>query len=99
MIMGVREYDHEYVIDNNRLKYKDQDGLSDTITYGFKTIFANLFEFKRHRLTENAFNDAVEMALVIAEFSYAMLPSYFKSIIGVTGTYEEMSEFKKRHIR
>lgn len=99
MIIGARNHKHDYVINNDRLMYKDQDGLSDSISYGFKTIFANLYEYELSRISESSLNRSIQMSLVIAEFSYAYLPKYFRGIIGVTGTYDEMSEFKKKYLQ
>ena len=45
MILGVKNYEHDYIVQNNRIMYKDQDGVTDKISYGFKTIFAHMYEY------------------------------------------------------
>lgn len=39
------------------------------------------------------------MSLIIGQFSYAELPKYFDYIMGVSGTVEAMSEFRKTIMR
>lgn len=51
MINGVRNYNHEYQVINNKIAYKDQDGYSDKISYGYKTVFAYLYEYGRNVIT------------------------------------------------
>ena len=100
MIIGARNYKHDYLVHNDKIVYKDQDGISDQISYGFKTIFAYMYEhFQKKQISETSMEKALELNLIIAEFSYALLPKYFRSILGVTGTLEDMSEFKKSQLK
>ena len=39
------------------------------------------------------------MSLIIGQFSYAELPKYFDHIMGVSGTVEAMSDFRKKIMR
>ena len=96
MIHGCREVDHDYVVRDDLIQYKDQDEISSKISYGFHTLFAYLKELDKNRITSGSVERALKISLIIAEFSYALLPTYFRSIIGVTGTYENMSSHKKR---
>jgi hypothetical protein len=36
------------------------------------------------------------MNLIIGVFSYSKLPSYFKSVLGVTGTIDSLSSIQKK---
>ena len=87
MIHGCREVDHDYVVRDDLIQYKDQDEISSKISYGFHTLFAYLKELDKNRITSGSVERALEISLIIAEFSYALLQTYFRSIIGVTGTY------------
>lgn len=40
MVLGCRDCKHDYVITDDKIMYKDQDGISDKVSYGFKTLFA-----------------------------------------------------------
>lgn len=40
MINGMKNYNHEYQVLNGKIAYKDQDGYTDKISYGYKTVFA-----------------------------------------------------------
>lgn len=51
MIIGSKNYKHDYIIHNNSIVYKDQDGISDKISYGFTTMFAYMFEHGCHQIT------------------------------------------------
>lgn len=98
MVMGCRSSSNqEYEIRDDQIMYKDQDGLSSKLNYGFSTLFAYL---KEHDLNKIAsIEKALKISCIVAEFSYAMLPKYFKSIIGVTGTYDEMPQFQKNYLK
>jgi hypothetical protein len=43
--------------------------------------------------------EALQISLMAAEFSYAMLPNYFQTILGVTGTLEVLPKYKKKQLR
>jgi hypothetical protein len=98
MILGCRGVDHDYVVRDDLIQYRDQDGISSEISYGFQTLFAYLKELDKNRITPSSVERALKLSLIIAEFSYAFLPTYFRSIIGVTGTYENMSGHKKKYM-
>lgn len=40
----------------------------------------------------------MKISLIVAEFSYALLPTYFRNILGVTGTLDVLPAFKKRQL-
>jgi|JI81AbrownRNA_FD_contig_61_611260_length_990_multi_2_in_0_out_0_2 hypothetical protein len=40
MILGCRGCIHDYVVRDDLIQYKDQDGISSKINYGFQTLFA-----------------------------------------------------------
>ncbi len=42
MILGCRQCKYEYVVRDDLIQYKDQDGISSKINYGFQTLFAYL---------------------------------------------------------
>jgi hypothetical protein len=44
MISGTKNYKHDYLILNDKIVYKEQDGISLTANYGFKTTFAYFYE-------------------------------------------------------
>ena len=55
MIIGAKNYQHYYEVHNNKIMYKDQDGLSEKISYGYKTIFAYMYEYyERKTISENS---------------------------------------------
>lgn len=45
MINGARNHRHDYQVLDGKIAYKDQDGYSNKISYGYKTIFAYFYEY------------------------------------------------------
>ncbi len=86
MVAGALNYKHDYLIINQRIAYKDCDSISSKINYGYKTVFAYLHEHQQNRVTRPHLEQALQISLMVAEFSYAILPQYFNNILGVTGT-------------
>ena len=73
-----------------------KDGYDSSITEGFRTMFAYLEEEKRGKI--GSIEDALELSLIVAEFSYSDLPRFFGTILGVTGTLKSMSPFKNEEL-
>jgi hypothetical protein len=99
MIAGVLSYKHDYFIIDKKLVYKDNDTISPNISYGYKTVFANIFEHYKGNVSRSNLDEALQISLMVAEFSYAMLPNYFDSILGVTGTLEVLPIYKKKLLK
>ncbi len=51
MLQAVYNYQHQYFIHNGCIKYRDNDSITDKFSYGFKTVFANCFEFERKAIS------------------------------------------------
>ena len=95
MILGARHFNHNYLVHNNKIMYKDKNGISSEINYGFKTLFAYMYEYyEGKRISETSMEDALELSLTVGEYSYALLPKYFRSVLGVTETLK----FKRRQL-
>ena len=44
MLVDLTNFRHDYIVHNDRIAYKEQDGISCNITYGYKTLFAYYYE-------------------------------------------------------
>lgn len=99
IIAGALSYKHDYFLIDKKLVYKDNDTISPNISYGYKTVFANIFEHYRNNVSRTNLEDALQISLMVAEFSYAMLPKYFDNILGVTGTLEVLPQYKKKQLQ
>ena len=88
MLASALSYEHKYYINDEKIVYKDGDTISTKINYGYKTVFANIYEYRKPnpRISQLNYKDSLKITLAAAEFSYAELPKYFKNILGVTGT-------------
>ena len=99
MIKGVSSFkDHSYLVVDSKIAYKEDDRISDSLNYGYPTVFANFHEYERRLISQESFVKSQEISLTVSEFSYALLPKHFNYILGVTGTLQEMSEFQKRSL-
>lgn len=86
MVAGALSYEHNYYIVDSKIVYKDNDTISPNISYGYKTVYANIYEYSRNTISKVNCEAALKITLIASEFSYAILPSYFAHILGVTGT-------------
>jgi hypothetical protein len=43
MLQAVYDYSHGYIIHQDSIKYRDNDTITDKISYGYKTVFAHCF--------------------------------------------------------
>ncbi len=98
MVAGALNYKHDYFIIEKRIAYKDNDSISYKINYGYKTVFAYLHEYQQKRVSKAYLDEALQITLMIAEFSYAALPNFFCNILGLTGTLEVLPQYKKRQL-
>ena len=98
MIAGALNYEHDYVIVDKKIGYKDNDCISFKINYGYKTIFANMYEYGRGKISRQSLDESLQICLMVAEFSYAQLPKFFTNILGVTGTLEVLPKYKKEQL-
>lgn len=71
MISGALAYKHDYILIDSKLLYKDNDTVSPFINYGYKTVFANIYEYERGNISKTNYDNALVISLIIAEFSYA----------------------------
>eukprot|EP01051_Picozoa_sp_SAG22_P005878 SAG22_NODE_363_length_11694_cov_40.815783_17_plen_123_part_00 len=98
MIGDVRSFDgHDYVLDRATAKigYKEQDGISYTKSYGFKTMFAYFKEFDAAEISRSARDSKIGFTIDCGTFSYAEIPKQYDCIMGVTGTLRGMSDAER----
>jgi len=95
MISSVRNFQHVYVVHDNKIGYVLPEGLSFSASYGWKTIFAYYYEAGRGSIKMNP-SQMAELTVTCCELSYAMLPTYYKYITGVTGTLDILPACQKR---
>ncbi|CAF0944002.1 unnamed protein product [Brachionus calyciflorus] len=86
---------HEYKIFDNRIAYKEQDGVQNNIVYGYKTLFAYYQEHERGKINKKSLNENISLNIYCGCFSYCEIPKKFQYILGVTGTLEKLSSTHK----
>jgi hypothetical protein len=92
MVSGALSFHHDYFIIDKKLVYKDNGTISPTINYGYKTVFANIFEHYNGNVSRSNLDEALQISLKIGEFSY---PNYFDNILGVASSLEVLPQYKK----
>jgi len=94
MIRDLAAYKNDvYTVSNGKIYYKEGDGLSDKIHYGYRTIWAYFHEhYVNKKVSVNELTKQMVINPAVAAFSYSKLPEYFNSILGVTGTLVSMSD-------
>ncbi|KAL4480832.1 hypothetical protein ABPG72_001701 [Tetrahymena utriculariae] len=95
MISDCKNFSHEYIVQNDRIAYKEQDVLSSDITYGYKTLFAYFYENEKGNISKKSLQENTFIMLRCGSFSYSEIPFQFEKIIGVTGTLETLSNIEK----
>ena len=91
MIADLKDYKHEYLIQDDRIAYKEQDGISFDVVYGYKTMFSYYFEKEMGKISEASLNNNISIGIKCGSFSYAEIPHSFDFIMGVTGTLKTLS--------
>ena len=87
MLHDVRVFkDHKYEVDGDRIGYKEQDGMSFTVSYGYQTMFAYFEEHEKGELTQGSRDRHVSLSVNCGMFSYAEIPKLYNCVMGVTGT-------------
>lgn len=66
MVAGALNFKHDYVIVNQKIGYKDSDSISFKINYGYKTVFANLFEHGTGKVSSQSLGESLQICLMIA---------------------------------
>jgi hypothetical protein len=66
MVTGAINYKHDYLIIDKRIAYKDKDSISYKINYGYKTVFAYLYEFHNNRVSKAYLDESLQITLTIA---------------------------------
>ena len=89
---------HDYVAKDDKIGYKEQDNVVFDTSYGYKTLFAYFLENEKGTISEESLKNHISMLIRLGSFSYAEIPKKFYSILGVTGTLEQLSEQEKNII-
>lgn len=82
---------HDYLVKDDRIAYKDQDGISFSISYRYNTLLAYYNENEKGKISRESLKQNIGLLVKCGTFSYAKLPSRFSAILGVTGTLEQIS--------
>ncbi|ETO08017.1 hypothetical protein RFI_29373 [Reticulomyxa filosa] len=90
---------HGYQVSNDKIGYKEQDGISYNIRYGYKTLFAYYYEHAQNRISDESFKNNIFLSFQIGSFSYVEIPNNFHCIMGVSGTLEILSDSEQKVIK
>ncbi|KAL4496937.1 hypothetical protein ABPG72_002093 [Tetrahymena utriculariae] len=96
MITDLQNYEHEYEISEGRIGYKEQDGISYNISFGYKTLFVHYKEHEAEKISKTTLQENIFIGIRCGSFSYAKIPQKFQYIMGVTGTLKSLTDFEKK---
>ncbi len=96
MIADLNDYKHDYIVQNDKLAYKEQDGISFDVVYGYKTMFSYYNEHEKGRISDASLKKNISIGIKCGSFSYAETPRSFDFIMGVTGTLKTLSDAEKK---
>lgn len=84
----------KYEIKDNKIAYKEQDGVVTNVSYGYKTVFSYFEEYEKKNITTLP-ESVTEIGVKICEISYSEVVKGFKYILGVSGTLTDLSDQQK----
>ena len=89
MVSDLKSFEnHDYIVKDDKIGYKEQDGVVFDTRYGYKTLFAYLLENENGKISNESLNENVSLLVKLGTFSYAEIPNdNFYSILGVTGKF------------
>ncbi|KAH3764756.1 helicase carboxy-terminal domain protein [Pelomyxa schiedti] len=100
MLLALKTYSsHDYIVSDGKIGYKEQDGVSFSVVFGYNTLFAYYHEVDQGNITRPTLELNVGLIVRAGSFSYAELPKKFSCIMGVTGTLEHLSPVEKEIMR
>ena len=65
---------HDYIIENDRIGYKEQDGIAFDTLYGYKTLFSYFQENENGKISDESLDENISMLVKLGTFSYSEIP-------------------------
>ena len=65
IIAGALYYQHKYFLIDNQINY-EKDGDNDDISFGYKTMFANIYEYQQENISSSHLNKVLCIELKAA---------------------------------
>ena len=96
MLADLCDFKHDYLVHHDKIAYKEQDGISFDVVYGYKTLFAYYHEHERQNVSKASLDANIFIGIRCGSFSYAEIPKRFQFILGVTGTLQTLSGAEKK---
>lgn len=85
----------EYSVIDQRIGYKDQDGISFEVDYGYHTLWAHFREHDKGRIPVERLEQKLAFTFNCGQYSYAEVLKQFSAIMGVTGTLRTLTDAQK----
>ena len=99
MIADLDDYKHDYIVQNDKIGYQEQDGISFDVVYGYKTMFSYFSEHEMGRISETSLKNNISIGIKCGSYSYAEIPLSFDFIMGVTGTLKTLSDTERKIVQ
>ena len=86
-----------YTVQQGMIGYKEFDGVTTSISYGYKTQFAYIKEKKR--ISPEQYAKHLGIRVVCGRFSYIEIARHFNLIMGVSGTLTSLTNTQKEILK
>ena len=94
-----KKSNHEYIVHEDKIGYKESDYISTHTSYGYETLFLYYKENEEGNISDESLKNAKEMNFTTSRFSYAELPLKFDSIVGVSATLKTLTREQMKIIK
>lgn len=94
MLFDLNNFESDYLVVNQRIAYKEQDGISFTAFYGYKTIFAYYKEVDSRQVARAVLEEQICFPIDCGAFAYAEIPNMYTFTMGVTGTLDTLTKYE-----
>ena len=88
----------KYIIKKGKIGYQQHDDVSFHTDYGYETLMLYFHEHANGNISKTKLEEKCGINIRCGSFSFAELPNKFASILGVTGTLEDLNKKAKQII-
>ncbi len=71
ILADLKDFQHEYLVHNDKIAYKDQDSITYSKVYGYKTVFSYFYENSRDKISKTSLDENIFILINCGSFSYA----------------------------
>eukprot|EP00050_Salpingoeca_kvevrii_P020249 m.96325 g.96325 ORF g.96325 m.96325 type:complete len:974 (-) comp8787_c0_seq1:270-3191(-) len=89
----------DHVVKDDRIAYRENDGIAFNISYGYSTMFTYVQENLNGNISEQSMREHLALEIHCGNFSFARIPERFFCVLGVSGTLETLTPAEQEIVR